>query len=578
MVKKSINKQKISPFKICDISNEQPNIAELGREHISQLVKGNGADEHDVRLVASKLENFSFTVMVRPNFQEKLTENKIVGNKGAGEVCGSKEDMLQKIAVLKQNYAQDAHILFLLFNKLKKLPHMGWGRDNKIILDELTHNYIYSEQCSQCQGARENPCSKCHGKGNIPCFNCKGFGLMDCLYCHATGRVADGQGGQKECPKCYGRIKTKCTECLGKKYMICDLCRGSRYIPCKNCGQTGYLSVQTKIEFEILATATIDEKQLPTSILKLYEQKGQEKLATELHAKVTLLASDEVKKATELIKEEIDNNAEASTNPHAISVAENNTQNIVIVDNHILHYLVEIPVAKAEISIAAKRYGADIVGYQAWFSNIDNFIDILIKPAIVALQKISKGPMAQQSLINKALKYRIIKEIFSNIGKKSKGQIFKMLKFEYPHGLSDKYAKAAIKFADIAISKITEKPKIKAVIASSLLSTVIFAIWFLVPLRKFIQNMDVNTKFYIDITLLAVISFASHYIVRLFAAKSLKKLVASYNSGDASNIKEILPPAKNHGIYAIFITFAIFLIMAYMSPVSPLWLSKIGIG
>ena len=184
--------------------------------------------------------------------------------------------------------------------------------------------------------------------------------------------------------------------------------------------------------------------------------------------------------------------------------------------------------------------------------------------------------MAQQALIDKALKYRLIKQVFSKTGKMSKLRILKFLKYEYPMGLSDKYAKAAIQFADKAISKITEKPRIKGMAIGTIISSLIMGAWFFVPLRKFIENMSSDEKMYIDTAIAIISAFIAYYTVRIFAGKALKQFALSGKTAD-KDIKQILPPAKNQGIYAIFATILIFMLLAYFSPNAPIWLSELGL-
>ncbi len=527
------------------ITDDTLDIAEVACKHISKLVTGNGVLTTDVKVINKEQDMFALDVNLITNLRDVVSEKKIVGNKGAGEECSSKEDMQQKVMAVKAECIESHETLLLLEKTLKEMPFSGWGKKQKIVLKELSKDYIYTEQCQQCKGSKKSQCSKCHGKGNIACFNCKGFGLMECLYCNGMGQLPDGKGGQKECHKCYGKRKAKCTECQGKKYMICDLCRGSKYIPCKNCAQTGYLSVQTHVEFSALTEILIDESSLPTPVLKLYEAVSAENLAKDQHAKVTLMRPAN--------QEEAENK-------------ENNEQ----VERKNLYYKLEMPIAKAEFSIGEKRYQSDIVGYQSYLSGIDDFLDPLVKPGIKALQKMSQGPMAQKALIDTALRYRLIKQVFSRIGKMTNGRIFKFIKSEYPNGLSDKYAKAVIQYSNKAISKITEKPRMIAMGIGITMALAVFGAWFFVPLRKVISSMQEQQQMLADFSLMAVISYVAYYIIRLFAGKALEQFMMEQKQNTKN--KQALPPAGNEGIYTVFASIVIFIALAYFAPLSPSWL------
>src|SRR5690606_37494015 len=102
-----------------------------------------------------------------------------------------------------------------------------------------------------------------------------------------------------------------------------------------------------------------------------------------------------------------------------------------------LHYHVEIPYGRAEVSIGGKRYDAQLAGHQSCILQIDDVLDPPVKSGIAAVQKIVKGPMATESLMKTALKLRLVKEVFSHTGDMTKKKLLNHIKTLYPRGLSD---------------------------------------------------------------------------------------------------------------------------------------------
>lgn len=555
-----------------------PDLAETAGKHIASWVAGNGLQATDVKVTDKQQDVYSFEVGVDLEFIPIVVEKREHGKSSSGLVCESKMDMQKNIEEIKTQDLETQEVMGLVGAKIKQSPLQGWGLKQKLPLKEIGAEFIYHETCPQCKGKKKESCSKCTGKGKIACFNCKGFGLMECFSCNGAGTITGPDGTQKECSKCHGKRKSKCIECQGKKFMICDMCRGSKYQNCKSCSQTGYHTVRNHVSFETRVSTTVQTENFPPAVFALWEATGEKTFVADKHAQAMLLAPDEVVVSPTEAPHPAPQEEHAAMPGQVLPEQEQAPPSAPVqgdVDLR-LRYHVEVPYGHAEFAIGEKRYESDLAGYQSWLVKIEDFIDPLVKQGIGALQKIVKGPMAQSSLIDKALKYRLVKDVFSQTGKTSKGGLLKYLKVTYPRGLSDKYAKACIHYADLAIKALTEKPRMIGMGIGIAVSCAVFAVWFFAGLRtKALASLAEPDHMIADLGLAVVFSVAAYFTVRIFAKSALKKLLAFQAAG--RDVKQSLPPAGNQGLYAIAASLLAFAVMAFLTPEQPAWFAEIGL-
>ena len=199
-----------------------------------------------------------------------------------------------------------------------------------------------------------------------------------------------------------------------------------------------------------------------------------------------------------------------------------------------------------------------------------------IKPGINALFKLSKGPMATEALVDQACKYRLIRHTLSALSHQSKKQVYQQLKREYPVGLSDKYANAAVKYAGVAVLTLSKGPRKKGLLVGTLLAAVLSAAYFMVPLRGPLLTMMAQKGMQkhmlgVDLIVWALGWVAAVMVIKFMAAAALKKILPD----TAQTGKGGLPSAGNEGMLAIATSFAAWVACAAAAPVKPDWILAI---
>ncbi|TVQ85214.1 MAG: hypothetical protein EA357_00910 [Micavibrio sp.] len=552
-----------------DPQEEPPDLADTAAKHIGAWINGNGLTVYDARVQNKNQQMLRMDIPVEITVTANISEETKPGKITEGTVCTSKADVKTRIEEMKKTDFTSVPVILQIGEALQKTPLMGWGAQQKVVLDGIGGSFVFHESCTRCKGNGRNDCPHCKGKRQIPCRICKGFGMMDCRICHRKGTVTNSAGAEVQCPECFGKMKAPCRDCRGLKNITCPQCRGSGQHGCRECEESGWQSAIGKITFDVLAKMQIDSTLLPPPVKTLLQGSGEKKLAEDRHAKIMMIlpeAPSEAPAAAAQAQQPPPAQTEQTQQTgQAAQAAQAQTQTPAQIS-----YRLEMPYATADYVIGGTRYPAEIAGYQSCIVKIGDFLDPLIKPGIDALQKIVKGPMATETLMKKAFKLRLIKDVFSHTGEAPKGRLLKNLKTEYPRGISDKYAKACIQFADQAVKALTDKPRQRGGVVGGALAGVAAALWFFADLRSYaVADAPENEQMLFDFGLAGLLAVGAYFSVRLFAANALKKILA-FQGGNTG--KQALPPAGNAGLIAAAAALALFLLMAWFAPERPGWL------
>ena len=536
-----------------------PDLAETAAKHIGEWVTGNGLAATEVKVTQKKQDVFAFDIPVSLQLTPTVIESRTPGQSKTGTQCASKAEMQTKIAALKTQKMADPKTVILAGEYLQKAPLLGWGGKQRFPLKEIGAEFSCAEQCPKCHGKKQTACGYCKGKGQTPCIECKGFGETDCRKCMALGEIpGPGPNGKMKCPECFGRKRAPCRECRGLKNIQCPKCRGAKFIGCTDCNKTGSICLHNSVAFEAFADMSLSTADMPAEIRDLLEATGGEaKLATELHAAISLVMPDSAA-------------IDAHTPPPATAATAAATPAAQNTQQPELHYHVEIPYGSAEFSIGGKRYDAKIAGYQSCILSIGDFLDPQVKAGIAALQKIVKGPMATESLMKTALKLRLVKDVFSHTGDMTKKKLLNHIRTLYPRGLSDKYAKACVVFADQAIKSLTDKPRKIGAGVGSTIATALAGAWFFAGLRGMVLTPETpaNEQMIYDFSLAGGLALLAYFTVRFFGANALKKIMSFQGTGAG---KQALPPAGLSGLLAVTLVLIAFFSMALLMPQPPAW-------
>jgi len=516
-------------------------ISQKAADNLGRLVDGNGLKAEQVRL--AKHETLvhqlpgSITIQIKPEIIESVTK----GNLPRGKACGGRDGARLEAEAQAAKLALDPNVHSEMMQYIDKDQGKGFGIDLfKLPLASASEEYSASTQCGKCAGQMFTSCVRCNMTGSITCGTCSGQGAQACQACYGSGTYAQGTGGRVPCVRCNATGRITCMQCNGQRQMRCTFCQGAARIACVECDQTGWWTYVYSVSFHADGHFVLDRQQIPQEVMEIIDHIGVRKLATDKYIEVFRL------------------NLQPKLNEIGVPM------------------VAFLPIARAEFTVEGKAYPATVAGLIGRILIIDPLIDHAIKPGINALFKLSKGPMATEALVDQACKYRLIRNTLAGLSHQSKKQVYQQLKRDYPVGLSDKYANAAVKYAGVAVLTLSKGPRKKGLLVGTLLSAVMAAAYFMVPLRTPLVAMMAQSnhqKHMLGIDLLVwVLGWAAAVMtIKFMAAAALKKTLPD----NARAGKSGLPSAGNEGLLAIATSFAAWIACAASAPVKPGWILTI---
>jgi hypothetical protein len=184
--------------------------------------------------------------------------------------------------------------------------------------------------------------------------------------------------------------------------------------------------------------------------------------------------------------------------------------------------------------------------------------------------------MAAQALVEQACKYRVIRQVLSGLTKQSKKGVYQDLSKEYPVGLSEKYAKALIRYADQAVLAMGKGPRMKGMIAGCAGAVVLYAAYYFGGIRQgllpeMIQSGHKSHMILPDLVIWALGYSVTILAIKMLAAGALKKLLPE----EIQTEERGLPSAGEQGWMALGITFVAWFVLAFLAAPPPDWIEAI---
>ncbi len=133
---------------------------------------------------------------------------------------------------------------------------------------------------------------------------------------------------------------------------------------------------------------------------------------------------------------------------------------------------------RAEFSIEGRFFTAMLAGSAGGVADIDPFLDKWLKNGITALLKLSRGPLATGSLIATARKYRLLRDILQALTENRPRSVYQKMAKAYPKSVSDKYLRAAVKYADAAAGSLAVLPRREALVQGLIVSLALNIVYF----------------------------------------------------------------------------------------------------
>lgn len=523
-------------------------ISQKAAENLGRLVDGNGLKAEQVRL--SKHETLvhqlpgAITIKIKP----EITENVMKGNMARGKSCGGRDGAKLEADAQASKLALDPNVHREMMQFIDKDAGQGFGIDLfKLPLASASEDFSASTQCGKCAGNMFLSCVRCNTSGSIACGTCNGQGAQSCQACYGSGQYTQGGGTRVPCARCNASGRITCMQCNGQRQMRCTFCQGAGRIGCVECDQTGWWTYIYSVMYHAEGIFALDRHQIPQDVLEVIDHIGVRKLATDKYIEVFRL------------------NLQPKLNEIGVPM------------------VAFLPIARAEFTVEGKAYPATVAGLIGRILTIDYIIDHAIKPGINALFKLSKGPMATEALVDQACKYRLIRQALTGVSHQSKKQVYQQIVKQYPVGLSDKYAKAAVKYAGIAVLALSRGPRKKGLLIGTGLAAALAAVYFVAPVRSQVlaalaQGGHAKHVLGADIAVWLLGYAAAVLTIKFMAGAALKKILPdNVNTGKGG-----LPSAGNEGLLALVTSFAAWAVCAFAAPVKPEWviavLKAAGIG
>ncbi|MFN7115138.1 MAG: zinc finger-like domain-containing protein [Alphaproteobacteria bacterium] len=519
-----------------------------GTKELALMLDGNGVKADQVRLVKHDTQVHVVHAQMLIEMKPDMTSSQRSGNQPAGKTMPTKEAVMADSVARAIVLANDATVQAEIGEFLDKKPGRSFGeKPFRFKLAAAHEQYSVVDKCLKCNGATTNPCKTCNASGSAPCTGCVGNGFTQCPVCYATGQQQRADGTRMPCTKCSGTGRSMCMTCQGQKFLRCAVCTGQGRTSCTECDRTGFWTHIFDAHWHVEATFELERKMTLPEVIEVVELLGVQKTATEGHAEILRLVPE------------------------------------IAGDKLILPYAALLPVAQVEFSIIGKTHPAVVAGLHGRIIEIEPLLDTYIKPGVSALVKLSKGPLAAAALVASACRFKMIRQVLAGLTHHSKGHVYQKLKKEYPLVVTDKFAKATIRYADLALLALAEGPRWKGLAVGAAAAGAAYAAYFMTPAREAVRGLMVSQRLEqhllaIDVLVWVIGCGIAVIAVKIFAAKALKKILPQ-----TVQVKEHgLPAAGRQGWIGMPVTLLLWIVFAFLSQPRPEWLSaalqKIGVS
>ncbi len=454
-------------------------------DNLRQLARGNGVPTGVMSI--KSFEGKIYTLDARQVFRIIASGNEmIVNGRPQGPALKSREELQEEIRSAASRTASSPGIRPVLMEILNKRDDMGFGLNGETLdLPLPASRYVVPLPCDACHGAKTVACASCRGSGRSPCMKCQGRREITCLACRGTQFQFAGQE-RVSCRVCRGRGRVGCPTCRQLGHTPCLKCRSAGKIPCRLCGGTGFRSLVASITYKAESRLEYDRTALPYEASSQWSRmKGGAFKGRHIEARFAPPPSAAMEKKTEE----------------------------VMIPCHI-----RVPSGAITFAVGAEEVKGRLFGMQGLLTNLPPFLEMLAAPGLRALSEAAAPGGHVAGPLERAIRYRLTADIVLAVASFAPLKAYHLLQKRYPQGIGEDALKQAVRDASSALRRIGRKPRLIGFGIGTMLSLIIYGLWFLLPLRP-------RDLFVMDLAFVVVCALAAFFCIRYTAARAIGRVL-----------------------------------------------------
>ncbi|GEM_PF-1698191 len=547
-------------------------LANRALARLRQQISGNGVAPINLTIKQCEGSVLEFYGATHLALHPEITESKAAGRASSGDIVSVNQGRAQIQEFLK-SLTFDASLQMQVAQSITARPDKGFGLHEEAIPFPVEKTIVEHHPCTQCNGGGQSPCPQCHGKRQMVCYKCAGTGTMHCIVCRGS-RVVQSNGQNQPCYHCQGRGMAACDLCRGSCMIGCSSCGTQGFLPCQPCGASGVISHIYRLKTRLLARFELRDDKLPATIKNLFQRNGVQRLVASGDMQASPLSPEEVA------------NIKTGTSPASGDFLY--VPYRALLPYAVAHFELQRNRAKTkDNSASASTFKGEIVGYNSKLMGFPSFMDSLLKAPLALLTQAARGEGIAAVKIKQASKWRSIRQALVLVLKGTeRGAMQKLLKAN-PIGLSKNCATAIVKTSNVALKKITRKPRYIALCAGLVLNFGLLCVWFAKGARIEVMNalgitqtsagdavnwpalaLDIALIPLLTLMCIGLIRYTGHYVMR----KSLGDLGLEQEAGH-------WPKAGTTALYAWLCHPVFFIVIIwFLSPEKPQWVTAITGG
>ena len=427
-------------------------------KRIKGLIKGNGANPDDVRLIDTKeVRMYRFAAQTRLKMVANYGVRPEIGKNTKAELATSEEDFRRILNTVPHDTATVPERRQPIVDTIFARSDKGFGiKEQQMSFHTLRRYIVRHEKCIHCKSSGYLPCGTCHGTKTSRCVNCQGRRHSVCPKCRGSGQVHT-QKGMIPCEFCHHDGRITCPKCAGRGSIRCRICGGTGNMACQPCGKTGWVSHLATVDISAQIKFDYDRENLPP-LLVSHLDNNPSRLVEKNDIEVAL--------ATGWAKDE-----------DTVYNTDKATPETKLEDTITLDYSVMCPVGPVRFAIGTTEYDAILLGFQARLLDAPHFLDTLTTDGQDALLRAAKARHIAPELLA-ATRFALIQDILVKVlMNRNLRKAHHILCDKYTAGIAPDKLGTLVRAADLALKRSTRIASYTGVVAGFGLYTILYAMF-----------------------------------------------------------------------------------------------------